>query len=64
MRKVGRVNWGVEAKTFVAVDEAAMLVAMMMNFLVPKRSVLPFMDFRQVGEVTRRDTFLPYANMS
>jgi hypothetical protein len=59
MRNVGRVNWGVEAKTFGAVDEAAMLVAMVMNFLVPKRSVLPLRDSRQVGEGTRRDTYFP-----
>jgi hypothetical protein len=32
---VGRVNWGVEAKTFEAVVDTAVLVAMMMKFLVP-----------------------------
>ena len=59
MRKVGRVNWGVEAKTFGAVDEAAMLVAMMMKFLVPWESVFPSGDGRQVGEVTLWDTVCP-----
>jgi hypothetical protein len=62
MRKVGRVNWGVEAKTFGAVDVAVMLVAMMRNFLVPWESVLSLRDGRQGGEGTRRDTYFPYTN--
>jgi len=62
MRKVGRVNSGVEAKTLGAADEAVMLVAMMMKFLVPWESVLSLRDGRQGGEGTRRDTYFPDAN--
>jgi hypothetical protein len=44
------VNKGVEAKTFGAVVVTAVLVAMMRKFLVPRESVLPPRDSRQVGE--------------
>jgi len=62
MRKVGRVNWGVEAKTFGAEVETAVLVAMVMKFLVPRRSVLFPRDSRQVVKVTLRDTLFPFSD--
>ena len=53
------MNKGVEAKTFGAVVVTAVLVAMMRKFLVPRESVLPPRDSRQVGKVTRGDTLGP-----
>jgi hypothetical protein len=51
MRKVGLVNCGEEAKTFGAVVETAVLVAMMMKFLVPRRVSSPEETVVKCGRV-------------
>jgi hypothetical protein len=48
MRKVGRVKWGVEAKTFGAESETGVLVAMMIWFSTSVRSLPPEDNSRQV----------------
>ena len=63
MRNVGRVNCGVEAKTFAAVTEIAVLVAMMIWFPTSVRSLPPRDDNRQVVNRTCGGTSFPDRNM-